>query len=55
MRLDDVEELSAVDREFQGKAAEYIDDRIPLGRKKTVTGDEEDPDEDIDPDTILNH
>ena len=54
-RLDDVEEMSDEQREFVGKTAEYVGDRQPLGKKKTVSGDEEDPDRDIDPDLILNH
>lgn len=43
------------DRVFGGKTAEFIDDKIPLGKKKTVGINEEDPDNDLDPDNILNH
>ena len=43
------------DREFVGKTAEYIGDSQPLGKKKTLGVNEEDPDKDIDPDIILNH
>lgn len=37
-----------------GKHAEFIEERGTAG-KKGQAGDEDDPDRDFDPDTVMNH